>query len=151
MMAKTIRTILACVAAMLSLGISASAEPYRHHHRSSAYGESPVYWGVERRVRTYRDCCGWRWTRLNPREASIRQLNPRLRARSDGRLLEEVGTPPPQPEPVMIWPDSAGPGLVIPPWAFRWYGSKQWHHPLRSPNSAGARGHGASGSYRSAR
>ena len=91
-------------AAMLSLAIAARAEPYHHHRRSSAYGDSPAYWGVERRVRSYRDCCGWRWTHVNPSETSIRQLNPRLRARSDGRLLEEVGTPPPQPEVVVVWP-----------------------------------------------
>ena len=140
-----------CAAAMLNLAIAARAEPYHHHRHSSAYGASPAYWGVERRVRTYRDCCGWRWTRLNPREASIRQVDPRLRARSDGRLLEEVGTPLTQPESMVIWPDSAAPGLVIPPWAFRWYGLKRWHHPLHSPNSGALRVPGASGSYKRAR
>ena len=95
MMAKTIRTALGCAVAMLSLAIAARAEPYHHHRRSSAYGDFPAYWGVERRPRSYRDCCGWRRTKLHPGEASVRQLNPRLRARSDGRLLEQVGTPPP--------------------------------------------------------
>ena len=152
MMAKTIRTVLGCAVAALSLAIAARAEPYRHHHRRSlAYGEDPVYWGVEHRARTYRDCCGWRWTLLNPGEASIRQLDPRLRARSDGRLLEQVGTPPPPPEEVMIWPDSAAPGLVIPPWAFRWYGFKRGHHPMRWSGSASPRVSGAAGSHKRAR
>jgi len=151
MTAKTIRTILACVAAMLSLAIAARAEPYHHHWRSSAYGDSPAYWGVERRVRTYRDCCGWRRTRLNPRETSIRQVDPRLRARSDGRLLEEVGTPPPQPEVVVVWPDGSYAGPVIPPSNFRWFGAKHGHHPSRSLNGAASKGAGASGSHRRAR
>ncbi len=93
-MAKTIRTALGCAIAILSLAFAASAEPYHRYRRAHAYGNSPAYWGVEPRVRTYRDCCGWRWTLLNAREASIPQLAPHLRARSDGRLLEEVGTPP---------------------------------------------------------
>jgi hypothetical protein len=151
MMAKTIRTALVFAAAMLAFAIAARAEPYHHHRYSSAYGDSPVYWGVERRVRTYRDCCGWRWTLLNPREASIRQVNPRLRARSDGRLLEEVGTPPPQPEFMVIWPDSSSSGsATIIPWGFGWH-HKRGHHQLRSPNSGASRGSGASGSYKSAR
>ena len=92
MMAKTIGTVLACAAAMLSLAIAARAEPYHHHRRSLAYGEGPAYWGGAHPTRTYSACCGWRWTLLNPGEASIRQVNPRLRARSDGRLLEDVAS-----------------------------------------------------------
>jgi hypothetical protein len=151
MTAKTIRTIAACVAAMLSFAAAARAEPYRHYRRASAYGESPVYWGVEHRVRTYRDCCGWRWTELNPGEASVRQLDPRLRARSDGRLLEEVGTPPPEPEVVVVYPDGSYAGSVIPPWGFRWFGARRGHHTPRPLNGAASRGPGASGSQRRAR
>jgi hypothetical protein len=152
MMAKTIGTILACAAAMLSLALAARAEPYHHHRRSLAYGDSPAYWGVERRVRTYRDCCGWRWTKLNPREASIRQVNPHLRARSDGRLLEEVGTPPPpQPDVVVVWPDGSYAGPVIPPPYFRWFGARQGHHHARPLNGAAARGSGGSGTQKRGR
>ena len=133
-------------AGMLTLAIAASAEPYHHHRRSSAYRDSRAYWGVERRVRAYRDCCGWRWAEINPGETSIRQLNPRLRARSDGRLLEEVGSPPPEPEVVVVYPDGSYAGPVIPPWGFRLYGAKRGHRPPHSPASAGARVPGASGS-----
>ena len=151
MMAKTICTVLACAAAMLNLAIAARAEPYHHHHRRSfAYGENPVYWGVEHRARAYRDCCGWRWTLVDPGEASIRQVNPRLRSRSDGRLLEEVGTPSPQPEVMVVWPDGSYAGPVIPP-NFRWFGAKHGHHFSRSLNGAVSRGSGGSGSPKRAR
>jgi len=143
--------VVGLAAVMLSLAIAARAEPYHHHRRSSAYGNSPAYWGVERRVRSYRDCCGWRWTYVNPGETSIRQLNPRLRARSDGRLLEEVGTPPPQPEVVVVWPDGSYAGPVIPPRGFRWYGAKHGRHPSRSLNGAASKGSGASVSQKKAR
>jgi hypothetical protein len=149
MMAKTIRTALGCMAVMASITIAARAEP-NHHRHSPAYRDRPAYWGIERRRRIYTDCCGWRWTELHPGEASIRQLNPRLRARSDGRLLEEVGTPPQPPEIMVVYPDSSYAGPVIPPWGFRWYGVKRGHHPLRSPASA-ARVSGASGSPKRAR
>lgn len=145
MMAKTIRTALGCAAAMLCFAIAARAEPYHHHRRFPAYRDSPAYWGVEHRKRSYRDCCGWRWTLLNPAEASIRQVNPNLRARSDGRLLEEVETPPAQPEVVVIWPDGSYAGPVIPPSNFRWFGARHGHRPLRSLNGAAARGSGSSG------
>ena len=151
MTAKTISTILACATAILIFAITASAEPYHHHRRFSAYGDGPAYWGVERRVRSYRDCCGWRWTQIDPGEASIRQVNPRLRARSDGRLLEEVGTPPPQPEVVVVWPDGSYAGPVIPPSNFRWFGARQGHHHARPLNGAAARGAGASGSQKRGR
>ncbi len=152
MMAKAIRTILGCAVAALGLAIAARAEPYHpHHRRSLAYGEDLAYWGVERRVRSYRDCCGWRWTLVNPREASIRQLNPRLRARSDGRLLEEVGTPPPEPEVVVVYPDGSYAGPVIPPWGFRLYGAKHGRRPLHAPVSAASRVPSASGSSKRAR
>ena len=151
MMAKTIRTALVCAVAMLSLAIAARAEPYHHHRRSSAYGDSPAYWGLECRSRVYTDCCGWRWTQLNAGEASVRQLDPRLRARSDGRLLEEVGTPPPPPEVMVIWPDGSYAGPVIPPWGFKWYGAKRGHRHMRSPASAASRVPGASGSPKRAR
>jgi hypothetical protein len=151
MMTKTIRIALGCAAVMAGLTIAARAEPYRHHRRWFAYTDSPVYWGVERRVRTYGDCCGWRWTELNPGEASVRQLNPRLRARSDGRLLEEVGTPPPEPEVVVVYPDGSYAGPVIPPWGFRWFGAKRGHHTPRPLSGAAFRGPGASGSQRRAR
>jgi len=145
MMAKTVKTTVACAVAAPSLAIAARAEPYHHHHRrSSAHGDSPAYWGVEHRARTYRDCCGWRWTLLNPGEASIRQVNPRLRSRSDGRLLEEVGTPPPQPEVMVVWPDGSYAGPVIPP-NFRWFGARHGHHHARPLNGAAARGSGGSG------
>ncbi len=151
MSARTIGAILGCAAAMLSLVSAANAEPHRRYQQASAYGESPVYWGVERRVLTYRNCCGWRWTRLNSRDASIHQLNPHLRARRDGRLLEEIGTPPPsQPEAVMIWPDGSSAGQVIPPWAFRWYGFKHGHRHPHSPASAGSKLSGSSGSLKKA-
>jgi hypothetical protein len=150
MMAKAIRIALGCAAVMASIAIAASAEPYYHHRHSPAYRDRPAYWGVERRVRTYRDCCGWRWTLLNTREASIRQVDPRLRARSDGRLLEEVGTPPPPPEVMVVYPDGSYAGPVIPPWGFRWYGARRGHHPLRSPASA-ARVSGALGFPKRAR
>ena len=149
MMAKTIRTVLGCAVAALSLAVAARAEPYRHHRRSLAYGENPAYWGVERRARIYSDCCGWRWTLLNPGEASIRQVDPRLRARGDGRLLEEVGTPPPQPEVVVVYPDGSYAGPVIPPWGFRLYGAKRGHHPHSSASGA-SRVSGASGSSKRA-
>ena len=142
MMAKTIRTALGCMAVIASITIAARAEP-NHHRHSLAYSDRPAYWGVERRRRIYADCCGWRWTELHPGEASIRQLNPRLRARSDGRLLEEVGTPPQPPEIVVVYPDGSYAGPVIPPWSFRWFGAKRGRHPLHSPSSA-ARGSGSS-------
>ena len=151
MMAKTVRTALGCAVAMLSLAIAARAEPYHRHRRSSAYGDSPAYWGVERRTRVYTDCCGWRWTLLNPGETSIRQLDPRLRARSDGRLLEELGAPPPQPEVVAVYPDGSYAGPVILPPNFKWFGPRQGHHPLRSLNGAASKGSGASGSHKRAR
>ena len=115
MMAKTIWIALGCSAVLASITIASRAEPYHHRH-SLAYSDRPAYWGVERRRRIYTDCCGWRWTELHPGEASIRQVNPRLRARSDGRLLEEVGTPPQPPEIVVIWPDSSSSGsaAIIP-------------------------------------
>jgi hypothetical protein len=150
MMAKTIWTALGCAAVMASIAIAARAEP-NHHRHSPAYGDRPAYWGVERRRRIYTDCCGWRWTELNPGEASIRQLNPRLRARSDGRLLEEVGTPPPAPDVVVVYPDGSYAGPVIPPWGFRWFGAKRGHHTSRPLNGAASRGPGASGSQRRAR
>ncbi len=151
MMARTIKTVLACAAIMASVTIAAAGEPNRHHRRSSAYGDRPAYWGVERYRRIYTDCCGWRWTRLNPGEASIRQLNPRLRARSDGRLLEEVGTPAPrQPEVVVIWPDGTSAGPVIPPSNFRWFGSRHGHR-AHSVGSSASRANGASGFSKRAR
>ena len=149
MMAKTIWIALGCSAVLASITIASRAEPYHHRH-SLAYSDRPAYWGVERRRRIYTDCCGWRWTELHPGEASIRQVNPRLRARSDGRLLEELGTPPQPPEIVVIWPDSSSSGsAAIIPWGFRWH-AKRGHHTLRSPASA-ARISGASGSSKRAR
>jgi len=142
MMAKTIWIALGCMAVMASITIAARADP-NHHRHSLAYSDRRAYWGVERRRRIYTDCCGWRWTELHPGEAFIRQLNPRLRARSDGRLLEEVGTPPQPPEVVVVYPDGSYAGPVIPPWGFSWYGVKRGHHLQRSPASA-ARGSGSS-------
>ncbi len=150
MMAKTIRIALAC-AAMLSLAVAAGGEPYRYHRRPSGYRDSPVYWGVERPAPLRRHCCGWRRTELFPDEASIRQLNPNLRARSDGRLLEEVGTPPPEPDVVVVWPDGSSAGPVIPPSNFRWYGVRHGHHPARPLTGAAVKGAGASGSQKKAR
>ena len=149
-MTKTIRIALGCAAVMAGLTIAARAEPYHRHRRWLAYSESPAYWGVERRVLTYRDCCGWRWTELNPGEASVRQLDPRLRARSEGHLLEELGTPPPEPEVVVVYPDGSYAGSVIPPWGFRWFGAKRGHHASRPSSGAAFRGPGASGSQRRA-
>lgn len=151
MKAKTMRTALGCAVAMLCLATATRAEPYYHHRRSSAHGNSPAYWGVGRRPRSNRDCCGWRWMERNPGEASVRQVDPRLRARSDGGLLEEVGTPPPQPEVIVIWPDGSYAGPVIPPWGFKWYGAKQGHRPMRPPASAASRVLGAPGSPKRAR
>lgn len=83
----------------------------------------PPIGGVERSARSYRTCTGWCWTWQSPGAVSVRQLDPRLRARSDGRLLEEVGAPPPAPDVVEVLPYSYGPMVtVIPRRFFFWHG-----------------------------
>jgi hypothetical protein len=115
----------------LSLTAAAGSEVSQDTWQGRSDG-SPVYWGGERSPRTYRDCCGFAWTRLNPAQASIRQVNPHLRAVSDGRLLEEVGGPPPAPEAFDVWPYSYGPAVTyIPPRFFHWHGFRRGYRFMR--------------------
>ena len=95
--------------------------------------DSPVYWGGERGGRSYYDCSGWCWTKVSPALASIHQVNPHLRAESDGRLLEEVGSPLAAPEAIEILPYSYGPVMTVIPRRFFWHGRGplSWHGPVR--------------------
>jgi hypothetical protein len=131
MKAKTIRMAVGLTAALLSIAAATRTEAYKHLRRSSAYGASPAYWGGERSMRSYRDCGGWCWTRQTQGEASVHQLDPRLRARSDGRLLEEVGRPPPPPELMEILPYSYGPVVTVIPRRFFWLGPARGHRFMR--------------------
>jgi hypothetical protein len=117
---------------VLTLAAAATAQAHQHHRRTPDYGGSPAYWGVERGPRPYRDCGGWCWTWLNPANAYIRQLNPRLRSLRDGRLLEEVGSPPPPPEGIDIWPYGYGTvGTFVPRRYFFWRGFGRGHRVVR--------------------
>ena len=49
----------------LTLAAAAGSEISQDYWQGRSDG-SPVYWGGERSPRTYRDCCGFAWTRLNP-------------------------------------------------------------------------------------
>ena len=97
---------------------AAQSRASQHHARANASGASPAYWGVERKAAAYRSCTGWCWPRQSPGAVSMRQVDPRLRARSDGRLLEEVGAPPPPPAEAAILPYSYGPVTTVIPWRF---------------------------------
>ena len=119
-------------ATALILTAAGGTQAHQHHRWTSADGGSPAYWGVERSSRSYRDCGGWCWTWLSPANASIRQLNPRLRSPSDGHLLEEVGGPPPPPEGFDIWPYSYGPGVTfVPKRYFHWHGFRRGYRFIR--------------------
>lgn len=123
---------LGLAGAALTLSAAAGSEVSQDHWQGRSDG-SPVYWGGERCPQTYRDCCGFAWTRLNPAQASVRQVNPHLRAASDGRLLEQVGTSPPAPELIEIVPYSYGPVITVIPKRFFWHGHGPvfWHGPVR--------------------
>ncbi len=127
MKAMTITVALAMAAAMSFAAASEAGAYARRRHGS------PVYWGVERRVHVHRDCTGWCWPRQSPRLAAIGQVDPRLRAGSDGRLLEEVGSPPPAPETVGILPYQYGPVVTVIPRGFFWHGHGPlfWRGPAR--------------------
>jgi len=114
----------------LCLSAAAGSEISRDYWQARS-DRSPVYWGGEHSPQIYRDCCGFGWTRLNPREASIRQLNPHLRAVSDGRLLEDVASPPPPAEAVEILPYSSGPVITVMPRRFFWHGAGHAHRFMR--------------------
>ena len=119
------RSVLAGLCAALALALAAIPGTGAHQHRQGTDGASPAYWGGERGHPIYRDCCGRLRLRLNPAEAHIRQLDPRLRQPSDGRLLEEVGSPRPPVEPVEILPYSSAPVITVIPRRFFFYGAKR--------------------------
>jgi hypothetical protein len=129
------RSWLAGLCAALALALAATPGVVEaHQHRQRTDGPSPAYWGGERSHAVYRDCSGRLRLRLNPAEAHIRQLDPRLRQPSDGRLLEEVGSPRPPVEPVEILPYSSAPVITVIPRRFFFYGAKRGYGSTHKRN-----------------
>lgn len=119
---------VALAIALLPLAAASPADAYHHHRRTSIYGGHPAYWGVERGALSYRDIRGLRRARLEPADASIRQLDPSLRGPGDGRLLERLGPsrPPEEVEILPYW--SFSPQFNPIPWRGYW----RWHGSLRN-------------------
>ena len=112
-----LRLALGFAGATLTLAAVAAADLSAYDGPRHGAG-SPVYWGGERSRGFHRDCCGLGWSQLNPAHASMRQVGPHLRAASDGRLLEEVGSPTPRPQYCEVVPLSSGGGVSYIPGRF---------------------------------
>jgi hypothetical protein len=91
--------IVLCLALAASICAAAEAAPYAHQRQTSIYGPSPAYWRIHREARIQRHWRGSILARLNPADARIRQLDPRLRSGGDGNLAEALtGEPRPYSE-----------------------------------------------------
>ena len=111
----TLRALLGAAALLAVSGVDAEARMY-HRRATSIYGARPAYWGFERPAAAGRDLVGRRTLRLRRSDASVSQLNPRLRS-NDGRLAEHLlqyESPPPcfgcglfllqSAPPLLYWP-----------------------------------------------